>query len=203
MAITKGTPFLWSDIVNIMNNVNAARGKLGKGAMSLPAGGQYTPALSSQAMTAAQGLVELDGATYFTFFANSGGTLHTIDIVDIEMPEVGTLIKALPMSTVLTEAQKIAAINNGFCANNFGFNFSHCNFSHCNFSAGCGFGAGCSSDNSFGGGGGGGGNSSDNAGNRSFNPSCSCQSFGFGCGSGGRTFSAGGTNGAFSFRYNR
>ena len=208
MAIVKGTPFLWTDITSLMSRVNAARSKMKKGALSLPSGGQNTPALSSQAMTAVNGLLELDGATYFTFFANSGGTLHTIDIADIDLPEVGTLIRALPLATTFTEADKVAAINNGFCAANFGFGFSFDGFSFDGFSAGCGFGAGCSSDNSGHGGGGGnsfsaggGGCTSHNSGHRSFNPSCSCQGFRFDCGS--RPFSAGGGNGAFSFSFGR
>lgn len=208
MAIVKGTPFLWTDITSLMSRVNAARSKMKKGSLSLPSGGQNTPALSSQAMTAVNGLLELDGATYFTFFANSGGTLHTIDIADIDLPEVGTLIRALPLATTFTEADKVAAINNGFCAANFGFGFSFDGFSFDGFSAGCGFGAGCSSDNSGHGGGGGnsfsaggGGCTSNNSGHRSFNPSCSCQGFRFDCGS--RPFSAGGGNGAFSFSFGR
>lgn len=208
MAIVKGTPFLWTDITSLMSRVNAARSKMKKGSLSLPSGGQNTPALSSQAMTAVNGLLELDGATYFTFFANSGGTLHTIDIADIDLPEVGTLIRALPLATTFTEADKVAAINNGFCAANFGFGFSFDGFSFDGFSAGCGFGAGCSSDNSGHGGGGGnsfsaggGGCTSNNSGHRSFNPSCSCQGFRFNCGS--RPFSAGGGNGSFSFSFGR
>ena len=202
MAIVKGTPFLWTDITSLMSQVNAARSKLKKSNLSLPSGGQNTPALAAQAKTAVNGLLELDGVTYFTYSEGGGGVKHTISIADIEVPEVGKLIKALPLNTTMTEAQRLAAINNGFCAGNFGFGFSHCSFSHCSFSAGCGFGAGCSSDNSFGGGGnsghgGGGGCSSDNSGHRGF---CSCQSFGFSCG-GGQVFSAGGGNSGFGFGF--
>lgn len=213
MALSTGNTILWSDINAVLSNVNRARSNCGFGAASI-SGGVGTAAKASNVSDLYNALKVCNGKV----FPASGGTVF---VASIAMPSVGSLITPVAINAINTEANRIAAMNSA----NFGFGFnSSFNSSFDGFSFGFNSSFNSSFDGfSFG------FNSSFNAGfnssfdgfgfNSGFNSSfdgfgfnsgfngsynsgfsCSCQGFNFTC-SRSCTFSSGGGNGSFSFRF--
>lgn len=118
MALSAGNTILWSDIQNVINNINAARSHFGLGNGSVSGGGYGATAKASTIQEMFNNLYALNGRGWGT---------ATAYVTYAAMPGVGSLIQADP----ITNMNNIANNLRNYCTSNFGSNFGS-NFSNYN-----------------------------------------------------------------------
>lgn len=109
MALTTGSTITWSDISTVLTSVNTARTKFGLTSTTLTNGSK------GSAVKAA--LVQELFTALFACNGKSLGQDGTLTVASISVPAVGSLIKPVEMSSIYTEANRIAGLNFSFFAN--------------------------------------------------------------------------------------
>ena len=118
MALTTGSVITWGDISTVLTSVNSARTKFGLTTTSLANG--------SQGSLAKAALVQELFTALFACNGKSLGQDGTLSVASITIPAVGSLIQPIPISSIYTEANRIAGLNFSFFANfsHFGSSFN-------------------------------------------------------------------------------
>ena len=113
MALTADQETLWSDIVAIYNNVNAARQKASLNTVSVPTHATaQVPIKSAHVTDLGNALAALNGKVYDT----STGATYSVTI-----PSVSDLVQINPFTTINSTATSIRNI----CVHDSGFRSSH------------------------------------------------------------------------------